>query len=116
MNCVFLNLDRGSPCVNCDYRLAHNYQKAPGRWCDADPSKAEWRAGRQPTKGLGDRFAEFLTSLGITEERYVAVKTKLHLDPNCNCAGRRAWMNKVGEEFGIDKMANKFGNWLKGGP
>ena len=35
--------------------------------------------------GLGDLAEQFFRSLGITEERYKAVKVALHLDPKCNC-------------------------------
>jgi hypothetical protein len=46
--------------------------------------------------GWGDKVTTALKKIGITEERYVAVKEKFGLPPNCNCAGRREWLNKVG--------------------
>jgi len=47
-------------------------------------------------EGWGDRVTVALKKIGITEERYKAVKEKFGLPPNCNCAGRREWLNKVG--------------------
>ena len=47
-------------------------------------------------EGWGDKVTTALKKMGVTEERYKAVKEKFGLPPNCNCAGRREWLNKVG--------------------
>ena len=49
---------------------------------------------------LGDWMEARLTSLGITKERYVAIKESIGLPPTCNCAARQEYMNRVGEKFG----------------
>ncbi len=52
----------------------------------------------QPTapSGLGDLAEAFFNSVGITEDRYRAVKVALHLDPKCGCAERKKWLNEMG--------------------
>lgn len=79
-----------------------------------------WEQGRGPgqirpdgagqaskSPGWGDRLETTLTKMGITEERYVAVKAKFGLPPCCGCAARKAWLNKVEqwvkETIGIGK-------------
>lgn len=47
--------------------------------------------------GLGDRVELLLSSLGVTEESYAAAKAKFGLPPNCGCAARKRWLNKVSE-------------------
>jgi hypothetical protein len=65
-----------------------------------------------PIRGLGDLAEDFFKSLGITEERYRAVKVKLHLDPKCNCADRKRWLNEVGAKLGVDGVVHKMARWL----
>ena len=68
--------------------------------------------------GLGDIAEDFFKSLGITEERYKSVKVTLHLDPNCNCADRKRWLNEVGAKLGVDGVVVKMAQWMdrrKGG-
>jgi hypothetical protein len=62
--------------------------------------------------GLGDLAAQFFASLGVTEERYRSVKVKLHLDPNCNCADRRRWLNEMGAKLGMDGVVLKLARWM----
>ncbi len=62
--------------------------------------------------GLGDLAEQFFRSLGITEERYKAVKVALHLDPKCNCADRRRWLNEVGQKLGVDGVVMKMARWM----
>ena len=67
----------------------------------------------QPGKrGLGDLAGEFFASLGITEERYKAVKVALYLDPNCNCADRKKWLNEMGQKLGVDGVVLKMAKWM----
>lgn len=63
-------------------------------------------------RGLGDLAEEFFKSLGITEERYQAVKVAMHLDPKCNCADRKRWLNEVGKELGVDSVVLKLAKWM----
>lgn len=63
-------------------------------------------------RGLGDLAEDFFQSLGITQERYRAVKVKLHLDPKCNCADRKRWLNEVGAKLGIDGVVAKMAKWM----
>lgn len=62
--------------------------------------------------GLGDLAEAFFKSLGITEERYRSVKVALHLDPKCNCADRRRWLNDVGTELGVNSVVIKMAQWM----
>jgi hypothetical protein len=62
--------------------------------------------------GLGDLAEAFFKSVGITEERYRAVKVTLHLDPKCNCADRRRWLNEVGAKLGVDGVVVKLARWM----
>jgi hypothetical protein len=62
--------------------------------------------------GLGDLAEGFFASLGVTEDRYRAVKVALHLDPKCNCADRRRWLNEVGAELGVDGVVMKMARWM----
>lgn len=62
--------------------------------------------------GLGDLAEAFFKSVGITEERYGAAKVKFHLDPNCNCADRRRWLNEVGAKLGVDGVVVKLARWM----
>lgn len=55
----------------------------------------------RPANQLGDRIEHWLTSHGITEEKYKEVKGRFGLPEDCNCAERKAWFNKVGEYLGI---------------
>ena len=74
-----------------------------------DPKRSENRAAKP---GLGDLAEDFFKSLGITEERYKSVKVALHLDPKCNCADRRRWLNEVGEKLGVDGVVMKMARWM----
>ncbi len=62
--------------------------------------------------GLGDLAEDFFRSLGITEERYRAVKVALHLDPNCGCAERKKWLNEMGAKLGVDGVIVKMAQWM----
>lgn len=80
-------------------------------------SELESENGGADTRGLGDAglgdVAEaFFKSLGITEERYQAVKVALHLDPKCNCADRKRWLNEVGAALGVNGVVVKMAQWM----
>lgn len=62
--------------------------------------------------GLGDLAESFFKSLGVTEDRYRAVKVKLHLDPHCNCADRKRWLNDVGAKLGVNGVVAKMARWM----
>jgi hypothetical protein len=57
---------------------------------------AQCRAG-DGHRGLGDWTERMLASIGITKERYVAAKQLFGLAPTCNCAKRKAWLNRVSD-------------------
>lgn len=63
--------------------------------------QSEARPTRQPAVGLGDLTERLLKKIGIDESRYVEAKKLFGLAPNCGCAKRRKWLNKVGKHFGI---------------
>lgn len=52
---------------------------------------------KKPSKyGWGDGVTAALKKIGVTEERYKAVKELFGLPPTCGCPQRREWLNKVG--------------------
>lgn len=57
---------------------------------------------KEQPNGLGDRIERWLSSYGVTQEKYKEVKQKFGLPPTCGCDGRKEWFNKVGAYFGID--------------
>ena len=63
-------------------------------------------------RGFGDLAGEFFASLGITEERYKAVKVALQLDPTCGCAERKKWLNELGDKLGVDGVVIKMAQWM----
>ena len=46
---------------------------------------------------LGDWTEQQLKRIGVTQERYVEAKKRFGLAPSCNCASRKAWLNKVSD-------------------
>ena len=44
---------------------------------------------------LGDSFEEVLQTLGITQERWLALKALVQDDPKCNCEARKQWLNQT---------------------
>lgn len=46
---------------------------------------------------IGDYTEALLRSVGVTEERFAAAKKALGMAPTCNCAKRKAWLNRAGE-------------------
>jgi hypothetical protein len=75
-------------------------------------SKPDANSNAPPAPGLGDLAERFFASLGITEERYQAAKAAWHLDPKCNCADRKRWLNETGAKLGIDGVVVKLAKWL----
>lgn len=76
------------------------------------PTRGSTKRHTSPNRGLGDLAEDFFKSLGITEERYRAVKAKLHLDPHCGCADRKRWLNEVGARLGVDSVVVKMARWI----
>jgi hypothetical protein len=67
-----------------------------GLAADAPPSLAgEARPIMPCVEGWGDKTEKWLTSIGITSERYIEVKKKFGLPPTCWCPQRKEWLNKV---------------------
>ena len=64
-------------------------------------------------EGLGDLVGEFLATLGVTPESYVAAKEKVGLAPSCNCEARKVWLNKLGESVGVGEIADRLTGWIK---
>lgn len=92
-------------CTQCGKPVAEKLH----RECSA---KKRSPAPKQQLPGIGDLTKEFFGALGITEERYKAVKETLHLEPTCKCAARQEWLNAMGDELGITGVANRFAGWL----
>jgi hypothetical protein len=105
--CTWPALAKGSKCPACGYALKRDYDRTPHRLCgDQTPRPVE-------PPGLGDAFASFLDSIGITEDRWLAVAGKYKL-PSCGgCKKRKAALNKIGHELGVDALAAKLTAWFK---
>lgn len=95
MNCSFEEQDGYCKCIRCGLRVTKS--KYP---C----SKHNAECGQQ---GLGDNLERWLTSWGITKERYIAAKKLIGAPPTCDCDGRKEWLNKLGAYLGI--AADKYG-------
>jgi hypothetical protein len=87
--CEWDCLSSGCPCVRCGYTLRRDYEKPPIWSCNHSP--------RSEKPGAGDKLESALAALGITPERYVAVKELFGLPPTCGCAKRKAWLNSVSD-------------------
>jgi hypothetical protein len=79
---------------------------------EAKPSGDESEHVAEMPPGLGDLAEAFFKSVGITEERYRSVKVMLHLDPNCNCADRKRWLNEMGRHLGVDRVVMRMARWM----
>jgi len=92
--CVFnqSNKVNGKPTVRC----------ACGNWMYSDGTGkyyAVCKAKARKSKQLGDRTEQLLKSIGITEDKYKAVKKMFGLAPTCGCSKRKEWLNKVSSYF-----------------
>jgi hypothetical protein len=100
----------GCECPEPGWCQRHGVQKSP-HWhhlCQTHPEYfAIWEAGTGPGQaipggqGLGDKVEQLLSAVGITQERYVAVKGAFGLKGGCGCAKRKALLNKIGARLGI---------------
>lgn len=86
------------PCTlqNCPapkYRLPANWQS----FCnDAKPvAVPKTRPGANPLP-LGDYTEAILSGLGVTKDKWVAVKKRFGAIPKCGCPERQKWLNDVG--------------------
>ena len=86
-------------CKYCGYALPAHLQGEVLRNCTS------WRAG--------DDLESALAVLGITKDRYVALKEALHLAPSCNCEARQEWLNKTSVELQVqvDKLRKILKTW-----
>ena len=50
-------------------------------------------------QGLGDLTERLLKSVGITEDKWVAVKERFGYAPTCACKKRKEWLNEVSKVF-----------------
>lgn len=50
---------------------------------------------------LGDDLETMLTALGVTKDKWKAAKQKFGLPPNCGCAARQEWLNRVSENLQV---------------
>ena len=75
------------------------------------PGAGEERATTK--RGVGDLVGEFLATLSVTPESYVAAKEKVGLPPSCRCEKRKAWLNKLGEQVGVGEIADRLARWIK---
>lgn len=121
--CQFPSLQRGAKCPVCGYELRLNHRRTPHRVCsEIGPQRAapkslaaveteskqaaaaiaesrEPRAESQTNSqsGLGDQLEKLLAGMGITQDRYIAVKEKFGLPSGCGCSARKEWLNKVSD-------------------
>lgn len=76
-----------------------------GRWYATHQECCQWLAG--------DDLEHALNTLGITKERWMAIRERLHLDPKCNCQARQEWLNKTSVELQVqvDKLRKILKTW-----
>ena len=55
-----------------------------------------WSGASSAPVELGDVIEAVLTSVGITKERWIALKEQFGLPPTCNCEARKQWLNNLG--------------------
>lgn len=79
--------------TNEDYFQAWEAGRGPGQGL---PKVVVPREPRPRKEGWGDAVTAALKKIGITEDRYKAVKELFGLPPTCGCPQRREWLNKVG--------------------
>ena len=77
MNC---NIQNGT-CTHCG--------GSTGGVCVVSPSARR--------SGLGDYTEELLGKIGVTPDRYTAVKSIFGLAPKCGCRRRKVYLNQVSE-------------------
>lgn len=71
----------------------------------AKPTKRAPRSA--PVERLGDKVGSALAAVGVTTERWKALKAAIGLPPTCNCPARREWLNRLDERLGLaDKLAS----------
>ncbi len=79
-------------CSQCGHPMQPNWRRTCGD--KRVLGKAPQQRPATP-EGLGDWLENQLKKLGVTEERWGEAKAIVGLDPSCNCASRKAWLNKV---------------------
>lgn len=89
--CDFDNHDL--TCKACGYRAR---RKKTHRECRPVPEKP-W----QPV-AIGDLVEKWLTAIGITKERVEALTRTEGKPGGCGCAGRKKWLNEVGNKVQTD--------------
>ena len=50
-------------------------------------------------QGLGDLTERLLKSVGVTQDRWAAVKERFGYAPTCACEARKEWLNQVSKSF-----------------
>ena len=90
MNCEWTPAGERFRCVHCgETRRVKTLR-------DCAAQKREAPAKRSvSTGGLGDFTERMLKTIGVTEDRYKAVKELFGLSPTCNCEKRKEWLNEV---------------------
>lgn len=59
------------------------------------------RANCRATVHFGDTLEQALESIGVTQDRWKALKSQMGLPPSCNCDARKQWLNMAGEALQI---------------
>lgn len=106
----FCQADTNGRCTQCGAYMrpgfiqncpSHRRSESNREVISVDEAKEQLRRNRSEPlvekHGLGDRLAEALASIGVTEDRYKQVKELFGLPPTCNCSGRKEWLNKVSD-------------------
>lgn len=93
MDCEFENGAAGTECRRCGYKLKRSTHRPPIRNC---------------RHGFGDRVAQLLNRIGITEARWLALKGIVVEEPTCGCQRRIEKLNAWGE-----KLARWRERWLR---
>lgn len=97
MNCAWLSLTKGTPCMfGCGTTLPRDYDEPPVCVCPGPQSQESRVESREPgPPGLGDAVEALLASIGITKDRYRQVKQMFGLPPTCGCDEVQSRLNRI---------------------
>lgn len=68
----------------------------------------EHRCGDAKIVRLGDRVELALESVGITKDRWIALKAKIGLPATCDCPSRKKWLSDLDASLGLGERIQLF--------
>jgi hypothetical protein len=90
LECQWEKVADGVRCIRCCKPESRPLRRRCRLTGEVDPVQEQH-------EGLGDWTEQMLKQIGVTPERWGEAKALVGLDPSCNCATRKAWLNKVSD-------------------